>query len=68
VTQAPAIAGWPIATVPMGTVDGLPVGLSLVGRPGSEATMLAVAAVFEGLLDLAHGDELVPKFIVPQAG
>ena len=47
VTEAPSIAGWPIATVPMGSVDGLPVGLSIVGRPGSETTMLAVAAGFE---------------------
>jgi amidase len=68
VTQAPAIAGWPIATLPMGTVDGLPVGLSIVGRPGSEATMLAVAAAFESLLDLAGSPSLVPTFIRPQAG
>jgi amidase len=67
-TQAPAIAGWPIATVPMGIVDGLPVGLSIVGRPGSEATMLAVAAAFEGLLDLARSDALSPKFLRPQTG
>ena len=68
VTQAPAIAGWPIATVPMGVVDGLPVGLSIVGRPGNEATMLAVAAGFESLLNLAEGDVLVPKFLRPQKG
>ena len=68
VTQAPAIAGWPIATVPMGVVDGLPVGLSIVGRPGSEATLLAVAAGFEGLLDLERSDTLMPTFIRPQNG
>jgi amidase len=68
VTQAPAIAGWPIATVPMGTIDGLPVGLAIVGRPGSEATMLAVAAGFESLLDLASGDILTPTFESPQRG
>jgi amidase len=68
VTQAPAIAGWPIATVPMGTIDGLPVGLSIVGRPGSEATMLAVAAGFEKLLDLGRTDTLVPTFTRPQSG
>jgi amidase len=68
VTQAPAIAGWPIATVPMGVVDGLPVGLSIVGRPGSEATLLAVAAGFEGLLDLDLSDTLMPTFIRPQNG
>jgi amidase len=68
VTQAPAIAGWPIATVPMGVIDGLPVGLSIVGRPGSETIMLAVAAGFEGILDLARGDALRPTFIRPQKG
>jgi len=68
VTQAPAIAGWPIATVPMGVVDGLPVGLSIVGRPGSEAIMLAVAAGFEDLLELVKGDALRPTFLRPQTG
>jgi amidase len=68
ITQAPAIAGWPIATVPMGVVDGLPVGLSIVGRPGNEATMLAVASGFESLLKLAQGGDLMPKLIQPQRG
>jgi amidase len=68
VTQAPAIAGWPIATVPMGVIDGLPVGLSIVGRPGSETIMLAVAAGFESVLDLARSGALTPKFIRSQKG
>jgi amidase len=46
-TKPPAIAGWPIATVPMGLVAGLPVGLGLVGRPGTEAELLAVGAAVE---------------------
>lgn len=62
VTQAPAIAGWPIATVPMGLVDGLPVGLSIVGRPGSETTLLAVAHMFEQTLGLIEDGTLVPGF------
>lgn len=49
VTTPPAIAGWPIATVPMGAVDGLPVGLSAVGPPGSEARLLAVCRAVERL-------------------
>jgi amidase len=47
VTMAPAIAGWPIATAPMGLAGGLPVGLGAVGRPGSEALLLAVARAVE---------------------
>ena len=46
-TTAPAIAGWPIATVPMGLVGGLPVGIGIVGRPGSEADLLALGALIE---------------------
>jgi amidase len=46
-TKAPAIAGWPIATVPMGLVSGLPVGMGIVGRPGAEADLLAVGAAVE---------------------
>jgi amidase len=47
VTTAPSIAGWPIATAPMGLVDGLPVGFGAVGRPGSEGLLLAVSRVIE---------------------
>jgi len=68
VAQAPAIAGWPIATVPMGLVHDLPVGLSIVGRPGSEVTMLAVAYEFERMLGLLDDESLVPKFLPPQRG
>lgn len=47
ITTAPAIAGWPIATVPVGLASGLPVGLGLVGRPGTERLLLAVGALIE---------------------
>ena len=46
-TKAPAIAGWPIATVPMGLVSGLPVGMGIIGRPGVEGDLLAVGAAVE---------------------
>jgi len=47
-TSGPAaIAGYPSLTVPMGFVDGLPVGLSFVGRPWSERTLLRLAQAFE---------------------
>jgi amidase len=47
VAMAPAIAGWPIATAPMGLAGGLPVGLGAVGRPGSEGALLAVCRCIE---------------------
>jgi amidase len=47
VGTAPAIAGYPHLTVPMGQVDGLPVGLSFVGPAWSEATLLAYGYAFE---------------------
>ena len=68
VTQAPAIAGWPIATVPMGLIDGLPVGLAIVGRPGSEPIMLAVAFAIEQALGLNDAGALAPTFLPPRRG
>lgn len=46
-TVAAAVAGYPLITVPMGLVDGLPVGLTFAGPAWSEATLLALAYDFE---------------------
>lgn len=42
-----ARAGYPIITVPMGNIDGLPVGLSIFGRAWSEPVLLEIAYAFE---------------------
>jgi amidase len=47
VSSAPAVAGYPHITVPMGLVRGLPVGLSLVGAAWSEPKLIAYAYAFE---------------------
>lgn len=49
-TQAPAFAGYPAITVPMGEVRGLPVGLHLMGRAFSESTLIRLAYGVEQLL------------------
>lgn len=42
-----AISGYPHLTVPMGLVDGLPVGLSLIGPAWSDARLLALGYAYE---------------------
>jgi aspartyl-tRNA(Asn)/glutamyl-tRNA(Gln) amidotransferase subunit A len=39
--------GWPALSVPIGSDDGLPFGLHLVGRPYDERLLLRIAAVIE---------------------
>lgn len=46
-TMASAIAGWPIACVPMGLVGSLPVGVALIGKAHREWDLLAAAARIE---------------------
>jgi len=44
---AAAIAGYPHITVPMGSIRGLPVGLSFLGRAWSEPELFRFAYAFE---------------------
>ena len=54
-----AIAGYPHLTVPMGLVDGLPVGLSFVGPAWSEARLLGYGYAYE---QASHARQL-PRYL-----
>ncbi len=46
-SSLPAMSGFPHLTVPMGTVTGLPVGLSFIGAAWSEAALLNAGDAYE---------------------
>jgi amidase len=45
--KSAAIAGYPLVSVPAGHAQGLPVGLTFMGRAWSEATLIKLAYAFE---------------------
>ena len=45
------LAGAPVASVPCGFVEGLPVGLAIAGPPGGEATVLRAASAYQAATD-----------------
>ncbi|KAA8731167.1 amidase [Acinetobacter qingfengensis] len=50
-TAAQDITGHPAMSVPCGVVDGLPVGMMLIGRYFAEGTIYQAAAAFESAVD-----------------
>jgi aspartyl-tRNA(Asn)/glutamyl-tRNA(Gln) amidotransferase subunit A len=48
-------AGLPAISLPCGMSDGLPLGFQLVGAPGSDAALLAMARQFEAASPWRHG-------------
>jgi amidase len=42
-----AVSGWPSISVPVGYTFGLPVGMTLVGRPWTEGTLIKLAYAYE---------------------
>ncbi|MEM9562067.1 MAG: amidase [Actinomycetota bacterium] len=55
-----AIAGYPLVTVPMGLVAGLPVGLTFMGRAWSEPTLIRLAAGFEATFAARRPPRFLP--------
>ena len=58
VSQLPAVAGYPHLTVPMGTVQSLPIGLSFIGPKWSDADILAAGYAYEQ----ASNKRVTPSF------
>lgn len=59
-TTLPAVAGYPHLSVPMGEVEGLPVGLSFMGPAWSEPLLLACGYAFS-----VHSPPLEPPKFTP---
>ncbi|OLC78380.1 MAG: amidase [Gemmatimonadetes bacterium 13_1_40CM_4_69_8] len=55
-----AVAGFPHVTVPAGYVFGLPVGLSFIGAPWSEATLVRLAYAYEQATTLRQPPKFPP--------
>jgi aspartyl-tRNA(Asn)/glutamyl-tRNA(Gln) amidotransferase subunit A len=57
-----SVAGLPTASVPCGSVDGLPVGIALIGRPFAEAAVLGAAQAIDGAREeVVYKRQPVPK-------
>ncbi len=56
----PAVAGAPHLTVPMGDVDGLPVGLSFIGPRWSEQRLLEFGAAYEAAAGIRQQPHYLP--------
>ena len=61
VSTPPAVAGYSHITVPMGAVDGLPIGLSFVGAAWSEGRLISLAYAFEQATHARHPPAFRPS-------
>lgn len=64
-SQPAAVAGYPAITVPMGQVQGLPVGLTFVGSAWSEGKLLQLAYAYEQGTRHRRAPPLRPAHLLP---
>src|SRR5207245_3382444 len=63
-----AVAGFPHVTVPAGYVSGLPVGVSFIGAPWSEGTLIRLAYGYEQATTLRRAPRFLPTMSVSTGG
>ena len=63
-----AVAGFPHVTVPAGYVLGLPVGLSFIGAPWSEGTLVKLAYAYEQASALRRPPRFLPTVSASTGG
>ena len=61
-TQPAAMAGYPLLTVPSGTVHDLPVAVTFWGTAASEPRLIEIAATYESARDGDEGPLPAPTF------
>jgi len=64
-TTLPAVAGYPHLTVPMGHVEGLPVGISFIGPAWSEAYLLSLGFAFEKAAPARRSTAIATRDVTP---
>ena len=60
-TDLSAISGYPSISVPGATVQGLPVGLTFMGKRWSEPTLIKFAYAFEQKTKVRKPPEFIPS-------
>lgn len=63
-----AVAGYPTITLPAGWVNGLPVGISFIGKAWSEPVLIKFAYGLERALGMRKAPRLLPSAELPQTG
>ena len=58
-----AISGYPNITVPMGFVEGLPIGISFFGKAWSEPKLIEIAFAYEQATKHRLAPDFIPSFL-----